>query len=73
MAGLRSMVRCEIFGDRIRFSICWYTMMNTSTPTAYVAPLDPQANRTGSAPPMYVPTVGMNWDTTPQNSANGSQ
>ena len=70
---MRSIVRCETFGERIRFSICWYTMMNTSTPTPYHRPFDPQANSTGSAPPIYVPTVGTNCDTMPQNNASGSQ
>ena len=32
MQGFRSIVRSEIFGESTRFSICWYTVMNTTTP-----------------------------------------
>ena len=38
-----------------------------------VLPGPPHANSTGNAPPIYVPNIGMNCETTPQNSANGSQ
>ena len=34
MQGFRSIVRSEIFGESTRFSICWYTVMNTTTPMA---------------------------------------
>ena len=67
------MVRWEIFGAKIRFSICWYTQMNTNTTTACHNPQLPHANSTGNAPPIYVPNMGMNCETIPQNSANGIQ
>ena len=73
IAGFKSMVRCEIFGDKIRFSICWYTTMNTTTITAYVGPCDAHAKITGRAPPRYEPIVGTNCEVRPQNSASGSQ
>lgn len=47
--------------------------MNATTAIACHKPQLPQANSTGNAPPMYVPSIGMNCDTTPQNNANGIQ
>ena len=47
------------------------TKINTANAAA--KPLDPQANTIGKAPPKYVPIVGTNCETIPQNSASGSQ
>ncbi len=46
-------------------------MMNASTPRACGSPCDVSATATGSAPPMYVPIVGTNCETTPVNTASG--
>ena len=57
----------------MKFSICWYTVMNTMTAMPTPRPLFAHANSTGAAPPTNVPIMGMNCETMPLNNANGSQ
>ena len=71
IAGLISSDRGETLGEKIRFSTCWYPTMNASVSRPLTGSTA-SATAMGSAPPMYVPMVGTNCETTPVNAASGS-